>query len=135
MEKYKVLNIELTENDEFTQWISLGGINQSAGKNTYMTICNKSGFFRPGDLIKRYCNNSGKRIAISYAMGRYFFVELDEMYVSKNLETFYDDVKFYDRINLKMDVARSLWSRGIKPALSATENLRRLIHKQQEKVR
>ena len=136
MEKYKVIRVE---NDGFSQWLMLKKLNSNAGKHTYKQVYNKSGFFNVGDVISRYVGFNGNAVAESYNLGRYKFIDFCD-YVPKNdyeIEHFYTDLDFCDRIRLKLDVAQSLRSQGVRPSLSAQKNLRTLLSgaKIQEKVR
>ncbi len=136
MEKYKIIR---AENEGFYQWLVLKKLNSGAGETEYKQLYSNAGFFKVGDIISRYLGFNGSVIAESYNLGNYRIIDFCD-YVPKNdyeIKHFYADLDFCDKVRLKLDVARSLYSRGVWPSLSAKKNLRTLLMKTKtsEKVR
>lgn len=136
MEKYEVIRVE---SEGFNQWLKLKKLSPHADKQEYKRVHSEIGFFKVGDIISRYVGFNGNAVAESYDLGRYKIIDFCD-YVPKNdyeIEHFYTDLDFCDRIRLKLDVAQSLRSQGVRPSLSAQRNLRTLLSgaKIQEKVR
>lgn len=136
MEKYEVIRVE---SEGFNQWLKLKKLSPHADKQEYKRVHSEIGFFKVGDIISRYVGFNGNAVAESYDLGRYKIIDFCD-YVPKNdyeIEHFYTDLDFCDRIRLKLDVAQSLRSQGVRPSLSAQRNLRTLLSgaKIQERVR
>lgn len=135
MEVYKVAKVD---NDGFRHWLTLVGVNGDARKTAFVSLYNEGGFFRVGTIFKRYFSINGDLMADSYRLGRYHFVDLHDVPKTKyDIEHFYADLNFCDRIRLQYDVTQSLKSRGIKASLSPQNNLRMLVFgsNKNEKVR
>jgi len=124
MEKYTIEKVE-----NFRTRLTLRGRNKHVVNYRWVNLPHSMPFHE-GDDFNIFIEKKlpAETVAYAYKIDGKSFVDLvKKPLTDEQAKHFYDNLSFWDSIRLKQAIVRALLSRGIEPAITATNNLWLLI--------